>query len=337
MIPQGSVPGAGRGERMGGLWRFSWIREVALLPVLALVVIIGAIVNPVFLNLSNLLSLLQQSSELAVMTLGLALILISGKFDLSLESTFGLAPMVAAWLMSGASLGGSGLHIPAAIGILVVLAIGLSVGAFNAFMVVNLRLHAFMVTLAMLILLRGLSLGTTHGSTLYDLPPSFFALGAASWFGVSVAVWFTVALFVLTGLFLRYHSLGRSVYATGGNAEAARAAGIRVDRVHWFVFVFGSLLAAVGGLMLTGRQGAVTAAQGQNMIFSAFAAAVIGGVSLNGGRGRVLGVATGVLLLGVINNILQISQIPVFWIDATYGAMILIALLLAKFTGQGAE
>jgi simple sugar transport system permease protein len=322
---------------MGALWRLSWIRELALLPVLAVVIVIGSIVNPVFLNLSNLISLLQQSSELAVVSLGLALILISGKFDLSLESTFGLAPMVAAWLMSAASLGGSGLRLPAAVGILVVLAIGLGVGAFNAFMVVNLRLNAFMVTLAMLILLRGLSLGVTHGSTLYDLPPAFFALGSASWFGIPVALWFTVALFVLAGLFLRYSSLGRSVYAIGGNAEAARAAGIRIDRVHWFVFLAGSLLAAIGGLMLTGRQGAVTAAQGQNLIFSAFAAAVIGGISLNGGRGRILGVATGVLLLGVINNLLQISQVPVFWIDAAYGAMILIALLLAKFTGQGAE
>jgi simple sugar transport system permease protein len=142
---------------------------------------------------------------------------------------------------------------------------------------------------------------------------------------------------VLAGLFLRYSSLGRSVYAIGGNAEAARAAGIRIDRVHWFVFLAGSLLAALGGLLLTGRQGAVTAAQGQNLIFSAFAAAVIGGISLNGGRGRILGVATGALLLGVINNLLQLSQVPVFWIDAAYGAMILIALLLAKFTGQGAE
>ncbi len=154
--------------------------------------------------------------------------------------------------------------------------------------------------------------------------------------GVPVSIWVAGLLYLFFGLFLRYHRLGRALYAIGGSAEAARAAGIRVERITWGVFVVGGLLAAVAGLMLTGRIASVVASQGQNMIFYVFAAAVIGGISLNGGRGRLVGALTGVLLLGILQNVLTLSQIAAFWIDAAYGAIILVALILARVTG-GAE
>ena len=141
----------------------------------------------------------------------------------------------------------------------------------------------------------------------------------------------------LFGLFLRYHRIGRAIYAIGGNAEAARAAGIRVERVTWGIYVVGGLLAALAGLMLTGRIASVVSSQGQNMIFYVFAAAVIGGISLNGGRGRLLGALTGVLLLGILQNVLTLAEIAAFWIDAAYGAIILVALILARVTGGARE
>jgi simple sugar transport system permease protein len=189
----------------------------------------------------------------------------------------------------------------------------------------------------MLILLRGVTLGLTNGKTLFDLPAEFLYLGTAKWVGVPVSIWVAASLYLIFGLFLRYHRIGRSIYAIGGNAEAARVAGIRVERVTWGVYVVGGLLAALAGLMLTGRIASVVSSQGQNMIFYVFAAAVIGGISLNGGRGRLVGALTGVLLLAFLQNILTLAQVPAFWIDAAYGAIILISLILARLTGGSAR
>jgi simple sugar transport system permease protein len=148
-----------------------------------------------------------------------------------------------------------------------------------------------------------------------------------------VSVWLAGLTFLGFGLFLRYHRAGRAIYAIGGNVEAARAAGTKVDRIRIAVFTIGSVLAAIGGLMESGQLTAVTAGQGSNLIFSVFAAAVIGGVSLDGGRGRMLGALTGVILLALVVNILVLTNIPSYWISAVDGVIILIALALARVIG----
>jgi simple sugar transport system permease protein len=122
-----------------------------------------------------------------------------------------------------------------------------------------------------------------------------------------------------------------------GNADAARAAGIRVERVMLGVFVVAGVLASVGGIMQTGYVGAISANQGQNMIFTVFAAAVIGGISLDGGKGTMFGALTGVLLLGVVQNLLTLAQVPSFWIQAIYGGIILVALMIARVTTGRAQ
>jgi simple sugar transport system permease protein len=146
-------------------------------------------------------------------------------------------------------------------------------------------------------------------------------------------------IFVAVGLFLRYHRTGRAIYAVGGNAEAARAAGIKVNRIKIGVYVAGSVLAALGGLMEAGRVSAVTGQQGyeEGIIFSVFAAAVIGGVSLKGGRGNMIGAASGVILLGLVQNILDLSQVSNYWIEAVTGSVILVALVLARIVGGEAS
>jgi simple sugar transport system permease protein len=313
------------------------IRELALLPALALAVVVGSFVSDAFLTTTNFINIFQQSSELAIVVIAESMILIVGKFDLSLESTFGLAPMIGGWLIVAADSSGSGYGVSPAVGILAVFVVGAAVGAINGMLIVKYRLNAFIVTLAMLILLRGITLGLVNGQTLYDLPPSFAYLGSATWAGVPASVWIAGALYVVAGLVLRYHTFGRAIYAVGGNSEAARAAGLRTGRITWLVFVIGGVLAALAGLMQSGRIASVTSSQGQNLIFNVFAAAVIGGISLNGGRGRMLGALTGVVLLGMISNILVLSQVPTFWIDASYGAVILLALTLARVTSAKAQ
>lgn len=313
-------------------------QELVLVPAIVVAIVVGALLSDVFLTKDNFVNILQQSSVLAVVVIAEALVLIVGKFDLSLESVVGFAPALAGYLMVSESAAGVGWELPAAVGIAVALLVGAAIGVINGMLIVKLRLNAFIVTLAMLILLRGVTLGITNGRTIYNLPDSFLYLGSASWLGVPASVWVAGLAFLGCGLFLRYHRVGRAMYAIGGNPESARAAGIRVDRVLLGTFVVAGLLAAVAGMMLTGRIASVPANQGQNLIFMVFAAAVIGGVSLDGGRGTMFGALTGVLLLGIIQNILTLSQLASFWIEAVFGAIILIALMIARFTaGQGEE
>ena len=207
----------------------------------------------------------------------------------------------------------------------------------NGVMIVKFRLNGFIWTLAMTIILYGFQDGIVSGQTLPDEPAAWSYLGSAYWGQIPVSLVFTALVFIGVGLFLRYHRLGRALYAIGGNAQAARVAGVRVDRVLWGTFIVAGMLAALAGLMLTGRIASVVPSQGQNMIFYVFAAAVIGGISLNGGKGRLLGALTGVLLLGILQNVLTLAEIPAFWIDAVYGAIILIALVVSRVTGGTAE
>jgi simple sugar transport system permease protein len=313
----------------------SMLREAALLPVLVILIVVGTFVNSAFLTVSNISGIGQQISALGVVVVGESLILLIGGMDLSLEGTYGLAPMVAAWLIVPVSAFGAGTKLNPFLGIVIVLAVGAAVGLVNGALIVKGRLNGFIVTLGMTIVLAGLQEGIVKGNTLFNLPPAFGYLGSAYIGKVPVSLIVTVIIFVCTGLFLRYHRIGRAIYAVGGNREAARAAGIKVDRIRLGVYVAGSVLAAIGGLMEAGRVSAVTGQQGyqEGIIFAVFAAAVIGGVSLQGGRGNMVGAASGVLLLGLVQNILDLANAPNYWIEAIDGAVILFALVMARLIG----
>ena len=311
------------------------LREFVLLPIIALAIIAGTLLSPAFLTVDNMLNILQQSSELSILVLAESLILIGGKFDLSLESIVGFAPMVGAWLISkDVAQGGSGVGLNQYVGILAIFIVGGLIGLVNGVLIVKLRLNAFISTLAMLILLRGTTVGITNGVTLFDMPPSFVYLGSAQWAGVPASIWCAAALYIVCITVMRYHRVGRAVYAVGGNPEAARIAGIPVERLTIGLFIVGGLLAALAGLMLSGRIASVVTSQGQNMIFYVVAAAVIGGINLNGGEGRLFGALSGVILLGILQNMLILSQIAAFWVDASYGAIILLSLIIARLSGQ---
>ena len=313
------------------------LRDLALLPALVLLMLVGSFISPAFLTERNITTILTSSAALALVVLAESLIIIAGKFDLSLESTFGFAPAIGAMLVLPAANYGFGIELPTAVGLLVVLLVGAAIGFVIGFLVIGLRLNAFIVTLAMLIVLRGMLIGATSGRTLFDLPDAFYALMTVTLLGLPLAVWLAALAFAVAAVMLRYHRLGRALYAIGGNPEAARAAGIRVERITWGVYVLAGVLAAVGGLVTTGYVGAISANQGNGMIFTVFAAAVIGGISLDGGKGTMFGALTGVLLLGVVQNVLTLAQVPSFWIQAIYGAIILGSLMVARVTGGQAQ
>jgi simple sugar transport system permease protein len=306
------------------------VRELALVPAIAVLFVVGILTSPAFFTTSNFSNTAQFSAALGMVVVAESIILLTGSFDLSLQSVYGLAPMIGAWLIVGKDAQGLGTKWNPVFGILVVVGIGAAVGLFNGFMIVKLKFNAFIFTLAMLILLAGLQQGIVSGRTIYEMPPSFIYLGGAYWGGFPVSAWVTSAVFLAAGLFMRYHRTGRAIYAIGGNLEAARAAGIKVDRIRIGVFTVAGMLAAIAGLMIAGQVVAVTANQGNNLIFTVFAAAVIGGIALEGGRGRMIGAFTGVVLLGLVNNVLVLRNTSTFWIDAANGAIILIALGLAR-------
>jgi simple sugar transport system permease protein len=315
----------------------SLIREAALVPVLVIVLVVGAIASPYFLTVANIAGIGQQVSALTVV--GESLILLIGGMDLSLESTYGLAPMVAAWMILPIADYGNGLRLSPFVGILILMAVGAVIGLVNGFLIVKARLNGFIVTLGMTIVLAGMQNGIVKAQTLFNLPPAFVWLGAAYWGSIPVSAIAAAIVFVVVGLFLRYHRTGRAIYAIGGNADAARAAGIAVDRIKIGVYVAGSVLAALGGLMEAGRVSAVTGTQGygEGIIFTVFAAAVIGGVSLKGGRGNMVGAASGVILLGLVQNLLDLANVSNYWIEAIDGLVILLALVLARVIGGKAS
>ncbi|MGA5299700.1 ABC transporter permease [Nucisporomicrobium flavum] len=334
----GATPAAGRApRRTGGRLTVARLRDLALVPAIVLIAIVGQIVNPVFLQPDNLINIGQTMSEIALLVLAQTMVLVAGKMDLSLESTFGLAPGVAAWLTVAPGAGhGTGL-LPGAWAIPVTLLAGTLIGVANAALIVRFGLHGFIVTLGMLIVLRGLLTGISGGQTFFNLPESMMYPGTAVWFGVPASIWICVVAFVAGIVLLGYTGFGRSLYAIGGNVDAAKAAGIRTDRVLWIALVGASTLAALGGLMLSGRLASVAASQGNGAIFTVFAAAVIGGVSLNGGKGTMFGAFTGILLLFMIQNVLTLAGVPAQWIGALNGAIIIIALVVSRITGGKAQ
>jgi len=154
---------------------------------------------------------------------------------------------------------------------------------------------------------------------------------------IPLAVWIAVFAFAAGILVLGYTRIGRALYAVGGNPDAARAAGIRVERVIWTTFIVAGMLAALAGLLLSARLGSVAANQGDKMIFQVFAAAVIGGISLNGGKGSLLGALTGVVLLTLIERVLTLAAVPSDQIQMVNGLVILLALILARLTSGRAQ
>jgi simple sugar transport system permease protein/ribose transport system permease protein len=330
VVSQVAETGATVAPRARSRLRLAGLRDFALVPAIVVLFIVGALVDPAFATTDNLLNVLQAQTELGILVLAETLILIAGKFDLSLEATIGLGPALGL-LMPG------WLHLSSAWAIPICLLVGLIVGAVNGVLIVKFRLSAFVLTLGMMITLHGLVIGFTKGASISKLPESFKYLGSTVWRVIPVSVWICGALFVAGIVALRYLRHGRSLYAIGGNVDAARAAGIRTDRVLIALYILGSLLAALAGLLYSGHYGSVTASQGNGMIFSVFAAAVIGGVSLDGAKGTIFGALCGVIMLGLIDNIIQFAGVPAEWTQAIHGVIIILALVLSRLTSGKAQ
>lgn len=280
-----------------------------------------------FTNPVNLVNILFHSSFLGVLTIGETLCLLTGRMDLSIESTLAFAAMVAAWLM-GTGPYTSMLGLSPIIAFVVLLLIGVLVGITNAFFIVTLKVSALIVTLAMQVVLRGLTVNLTNSNVLSDLPNIYTWLGQNSLWGIPLLVFVFLILYWIFNFILNNTKFGRRIYAIGDNEEAAYASGINVNRTLYLAFILSSVFAAFTGFMMTSRIGAVPATLGDGYAFDVFAAAVIGGVSLQGGKGNLLGALAGVLLLGSITNALNLANVSPYHISIIRGLIILFAVVI---------
>ena len=222
-------------------------------PVLLILIIVGGFVAPRFLSFINIMNILEQVSVLGLTTIGLTFVLMIGRLDLSLEGIVGFAPMFAAVMLVSEAAGGFGVELPVWMGLIVALGSAGLIGTFNGFLVVKVGLNPFISTLGMFVLLKGGILIVSGGRSIYSPGSSLTWLGSERILGMPVAVILFLAVAALVGFVFKYHSYGRALYAVGGNENAARAAGINVDRMIWSAFIFASLLAGLAGILLTGR------------------------------------------------------------------------------------
>jgi ribose/xylose/arabinose/galactoside ABC-type transport system permease subunit len=308
-------------------------------PILLVAFVFFSLLLPeIFTQYRNIEFLLFTSAGLGAITLAEGICLISGNFDLSVGSVAGFSAMFAALFLTRWFPGAPGI-----VGVAIVLGVGGIIGFLNGFFIAKYGVNPFLQTLAALIVFEGGILVLSTRSV-YGLPQSYLWLGGGdtSLGGVlpqpvPVAVFFMLGLFVLVWFVLTKTRFGRAVYAVGGDEQSAAEAGINTDRVVVLVFVISGVLSATGGLLLTGFNGGATPTLGTSQLFPAFTAAVIGGISLFGGRGNVFNALGGVLLLGTISAGLVMLSIDPQIVQTINGVVLFAAILLYTFVQRFRE
>jgi ribose/xylose/arabinose/galactoside ABC-type transport system permease subunit len=283
-----------------------------------------------FLTVENLVNILVHSSVLGIMVIGQSFTLITGNFDLSAESNIGLIAVIGAFLLtaSGEPSNGSGFMLNPVLTILVMLGLGVAIGEINGLLITRMRMNNFVVTLSMMIIIRGLAFLVTQGKTVTNIPASFKVLGNGSLGPVPISVIILIIAFLLASIVTRHTRFGRNLYAVGGNRDAALTSGIDPDRRIRHAYLISGAMAAFAAWIELGRLGVGATRIGEGMIFEVQAAAVIGGISLFGGRGTMIGALGGVLLLSSINSGLNLMRVSGFAIDMVRGIVILAAMLI---------
>jgi ribose/xylose/arabinose/galactoside ABC-type transport system permease subunit len=276
------------------------------------------IIAPQFFSLPNLINVALSIAITGILAVGMTALILTGGIDLSVGSVAALAGVVAAMIAS------SGRVLAAS---LVALGLGLAVGLFNGLMIAQFRVPPFVVTLAMLTICRGLAFIVTSGRSIGNLPASFGVFGRERLLGVPVPVLLMLVVFVAGWFVLKRMVLGRYIYAIGGNREAAFLAGINVKRVILTVYLLNGLLVGLAGLVLASRLGAGVPNAGLQYELDVIAAVVVGGTSLNGGRGSVIGTFWGAVFIGVLNNGLNLAGIDPYMQKIALGLVILLAVL----------
>jgi len=301
------------------LQRIFRAREMAMLLLILAACIIMTILSPYFLNTTNFLAIARGFSMEGIVTIGMALLLISGAFDLSVGAVMALTGIVTAMLIVDAKL-------PYAVAVLGGLATGAFIGMINGLLVTRIRINPLIATLGMMTITRGMSLGITEGNPVINVPLGFAWLGQGNLGGIPVPFIIMFAIGVTIDILLRRGRTLRQLYYVGGNQKAASLSGIPVNRILLLSFVGTSMAAALGGILTMARltSGIPTAYAGVEL--RVIAACVIGGMSLSGGEGTIFGALLGLVFMALVSNAMTLLGVSVYWEGVVTGTILIVAV-----------
>ncbi len=307
----------------------SRVRELGLLVVLLLIIVLVGIQVPRFLSIDNFEQILLSIAILAIVAVGETLVVLTRNVDLSVGSMVGVTAFVTAYFFK--ELPGINLLL----GILLGCALGLILGIVNGLIVSYGRVPAIVATLGTLYVYRGLvfitAANTTSQVNAFDVPTSYLALATTQILGIPALILIAAVIAVIVGYFLHASHFGRQLYAVGSNPEAATVIGIRRDRLVFAAFSASGLLCGLAGVLWGARYATVDATNATGLELQVIAAVVVGGVNIFGGSGTILGAVLGAIVLGTLQNALNILNISQFWLQAIYGAAIILAVVLDAF------
>ncbi|WP_219952199.1 ribose ABC transporter permease [Dickeya zeae] len=301
-----------------------WLMEQKSLIALLILIAVVSSMSPNFFTLNNLFNILQQTSVNAIMAVGMTLVILTSGIDLSVGSLLALTGAVAASIV--------GLEINALVAVFAALALGAVIGAGTGIIVAKGRVQAFIATLVMMLLLRGVTMVYTNGSPVNtgfsDAADVLGWFGIGRPLGVPTPIWIMAVVFLATWYMLHHTRIGRYIYALGGNEAATRLSGISVDRVKIVVYSLCGLLSALAGIIEVARLSSAQPTAGTGYELDAIAAVVLGGTSLSGGKGRVVGTLIGALILGFLNNGLNLLGVSSYYQMIVKAVVILLAVLV---------
>lgn len=300
----------------------SWLKTQYPLAILVVLLIVAGLSSDAFFSPRNLTNLMLQISVIGIVTLAQFIIIVSSGIDISVGSIVALSGVMCASMFGGNSV---------FLAIVVAVVIGMLSGAFTGYLVSYRGLEPFIVTLGVMALGRGLVYAATEGSPVAPGAEDFRAIATTTVAGIPVLAIIWIALACAVAFTMRRTIFGRRVYAIGSSKDAARAAGIPVRRTLLTVYVVAGAMIGLAGFLLASRVGSATPTAGNLYELDAIAAVVIGGTSLVGGRGRVLGAVIGTIILGVITNLLVLLNVSTYLQDAFRGGLILVAVILTSF------
>ena len=290
--------------------------------ILIVICIFASILSSSFLSVSNLFNVVKQITVAGIVGCGMTFVILTGGIDLSVGSIVGLAGAIAAGIL--VSTENVFLAILAALGI------GIVCGAINGFFVAQCEIPPFIATLGMMTLLRGCVLVYTKGAPIAIKVDAYKFIGKGTILGVPVPILLLVILYLIAHYILNQTGFGRSIYALGGNKEAARLSGIRVKYSEWIVYIFNGLMSGIAAIVLTARLGSAQSTSGEGIEMDAIAAVILGGTSLSGGTGFVLPTVIGAMIMGIIDNILTLMTVNPHATNIVKGEVVLLAVMVDK-------
>lgn len=303
--------------------------SLGLLAMLIVLSLVLAVLSPYFLTATNLLNIGRGIAIVGIVAVGETIVIISGGFDLSVGSTMAAAGMAAGYLVT------QGVPLPIAAA--VALGIGAAVGLVNGSIISYARINPLIATLATLAIVRGLSYVISGGRELVVSDEAFLQLGVGTFLGIPYIVLILAATFVVFAWAMPRTLFGRYAYAIGSSARAAQRAGVPVARWRIAFYVTIGVLAALAGLVFVARTGNAQPSAALGIELDVITAVILGGTSLSGGRGRMMGTFLGLLLLGVVNNGLILAGVPAFWQQVVKGGILLLAVLYDEFRRHRAD